>query len=73
MLTMRWEVCYKVLVYKSKLFRQFNIPKKVIYVNKGILRIFDNLFDIFNYLIEPNILQLVFDVITYSIAVYYVL
>ena len=59
--------------HKSKLFREFNIPKKVIYVNKGILRILDNLFDIFNYLIEPNILQLVFDFITYSIAVYYVL
>ena len=59
--------------HKSKLFRGFNIPKKVIYVNKGTLRIFDNLCDIFNYLIEPNILQLVFDFITYSIAVYYVL
>ena len=59
--------------HKSKLFRECNIPKKVIYVNKGTLRIFDNLCQIFNYLIEPNILQLVFDFITYSIAVYYVL
>ena len=39
--------------------------KRFIYVNKGTLRIFDIFYHV-NYLIGPNILQLVFDLITYS-------
>ena len=62
-------VCYGILVYKSKflLFCEFNLVKKDVYVNEAILQIFD-LFIKFNYLIGPNILQLVFDFIVYSIV-----
>ena len=67
---LREEVCYEILVYKSKLplFREFNFLKKDIYVNKGT-EYYEYIFFIkFNYLIEPNILQSVFDFITYSIV-----
>ena len=55
--------------HKSKLllFCDFNFLKKDIYV-KGTLQIFDI---IFNNLIGPNILQLVFDFIAYSIVALY--
>ena len=57
---------------KLSLFQEFNYPKKDIYVNKVTLQIFD-IFIKLNYLIGPNILQLAFDFITYSIIAYYVL
>ena len=57
---------------KLSLFQKFNYPKKDIYVNKVTLQIFD-IFIKLNYLIGPNILQLAFDFITYSIIAYYVL
>ena len=52
---------------KLPLFRKLNFLKKDIYVNEGTLRIF-GIFIKFNSLTGPNILQLVFDFIIYSIV-----
>ena len=56
-------------IYKSKLspLHKFNFLKKHVYVHKAALQIFD-IFIKFNYLIVPNILQIVFDLINYSIV-----
>ena len=42
MLTMGWEVCYEIPVYKSKLsqIKTSTFLKKDVYVNKGTLQIF---------------------------------
>ena len=55
-------------IYKSKLplFCKFDFLKKHIY-NKAMFLIFD-VFIKFNYLIGPNIVQIVFDFITNSIV-----
>ena len=43
MLTLRWEVCYEMLVkqIKTSFFPWLNFLEKDIYVNKGIIQIFD--------------------------------
>ena len=74
MLTMCWEVCYKTLVYKSKLPQiRSSTFLWVQFSEKGYLLIKEHygyfiFFIKFNYLIGPNILQLVFSFITYSVA-----
>ena len=64
------------IFYKSKLplfdvfcrWHEFIFLKKYIYVNKAILLIYLIFFIKFNNLIGMNILQRVFDFITYSIV-----
>ena len=73
MLPMRWEVCYEILVYQSKLsqIKTSTFPW-VQFSEKGYSLIKEHygylIFIKFNYLIGSNILQLVFNFTTYSIV-----